>query len=63
MAPYLYGIEYHGFLQLILPIHIINNAQMLQCKMYFGTKLSYYGKLLSGWALLVVGMSGVLFYV
>jgi hypothetical protein len=32
-------------------------------KMYFGTKLSYYGKLLSGWALLVVGMSGVLFYV
>jgi len=30
--------------------------------MYFGTSLSYYGKLLGGWALLLVAISGVMLY-
>ena len=55
--PWFFAVDFAGYI--LSPMH--------KCvaigKMYFGTKLSYYGKLLSGWALLVVGMSGVLFYV
>ena len=31
-------------------------------KMYFGTSLTYYGKLLGGWALLLIALSGVMLY-
>ena len=55
--PWFFAVDFAGYI--LSPMH--------KCvaigKMYFGTKLSYYGKLLSGWALLVIGMSGVLFYV
>ena len=54
--PWFFAVDFAGYI--LSPMH--------KCvaigKMYFGTKLSYYGKLLGGWALLVVGLSGVMLY-
>ena len=54
--PWFFAVDFAGYI--LSPMH--------KCvaigKMYFGTKLSYYGKLLGGWALLVIGLSGVMLY-
>tara|TARA_Y100001958_G_C21149105_1_gene485715 strand:- start:89 stop:1120 length:1032 start_codon:yes stop_codon:yes gene_type:complete len=55
--PWFFAVDFAGYI--LSPMH--------KCvaigKMYFGTKLSYYGKLLGGWAILVTAVSGALFYV
>ena len=61
----LYGIEYlMWFFAIDFAGYIL--SPMHKCvaigKMYFGTKLSYYVKLLGGWALLLVAVSGVMLY-
>jgi len=54
--PWFFAIDFAGYI--LSPMH--------KCvaigKMYFGTKLSYYIKLLGGWALLLVTISGVMLY-
>jgi len=54
--PWFFAVDFAGYI--LSPMH--------KCvaigKMYFGTKLSYYGKLLGGWALLLVTISGVMLY-
>ena len=54
--PWFFAVDFAGYI--LSPMH--------KCvaigKMYFGTKLSYYGKLLGGWAFLVIGLSGVMLY-
>ena len=54
--PWFFAVDFAGYI--LSPMH--------KCvaigKMYFGTKLSYYGKLLGGWALLLVAVSGVMLY-
>ena len=54
--PWFFAVDFAGYI--LSPMH--------KCvaigKMYFGTKLSYYGKLLGGWALLLVAISGVMLY-
>jgi len=55
--PWFFAVDFAGYI--LSPMH--------KCvaigKMYFGTKLSYYVKLLGGWALLLVALSGVMLYV
>jgi len=55
--PWFFAVDFAGYI--LSPMHKCVTIG----KMYFGTKLSYYGKLLSGWAILVIGVSGALFYV
>ena len=54
--PWFFAVDFAGYI--LSPMH--------KCvaigKMYFGTSLSYYGKLLGGWALLLVAISGVMLY-
>ena len=54
--PWFFAVDFAGYI--LSPMH--------KCvaigKMYFGTSLSYYGKLLGGWALLLVAVSGVMLY-
>ena len=54
--PWFFAVDFAGYI--LSPMH--------KCvaigKMYFGTKLSYYIKLLGGWALLLVTISGVMLY-
>jgi len=54
--PWFFAVDFAGYI--LSPMH--------KCvaigKMYFGTSLTYYGKLLGGWALLLVAISGVMLY-
>ena len=54
--PWFFAVDFAGYI--LSPMH--------KCvaigKMYFGTSLSYYGKLLGGWALLLLAISGVMLY-
>ncbi len=55
--PWFFAVDFAGYI--LSPMH--------KCvaigKMYFGTKLSDYAKLLAGWALVLVTTSGVMLYV
>ena len=54
--PWFFAVDFAGYI--LSPMH--------KCvaigKMYFGTSLTYYGKLLGGWALLLIALSGVMLY-
>ena len=54
--PWFFAVDFAGYI--LSPMH--------KCvaigKMYFGTSLTYYGKLLGGWALLLIAISGVMLY-
>ena len=55
--PWFFAVDFAGYI--MSPMH--------KCvaigKMYFGTKLSDYAKLLAGWAIVLIGTSGVMLYV